>query len=97
MGLFDLLVNVTLGAIDIYTDGKVSQGIETLKEKMDDSPTGRQKERIIRYMEEFKYKTDEELKSIYKHGSYERKAIAANELKNRGYGEKDGIQHELCE
>lgn len=78
MGLFDLLINATLGAIDIYTDGKISQGVETLKEKMDNSSTGRQKERIIRYMDEFKYKTDEELKSIYKHGSYERKVIAVN-------------------
>lgn len=86
MGLFDLIADLALEYIDQETGGKVSEGINTLREKIDNSSYGRQRDRLYRYQEEFQYKTDEELKNIYKNGSKERKLIAANELKNRGYG-----------
>ncbi|MDB2105856.1 hypothetical protein [Clostridium paraputrificum] len=86
MGLFDLIADLALEYIDQESGGKVSEGINTLREKIDNSSYGRQRDRLYRYQEEFQYKTDEELKNIYKNGSKERKLIAANELKNRGYG-----------
>ncbi|WP_196048567.1 hypothetical protein [Clostridium saudiense] len=86
MGLFDLIAGLALEYIDQESGGKVSEGINTLREKIDNSSYGRQRDRLYRYQEEFQYKTDEELKNIYKNGSKERKLIAANELKNRGYG-----------
>lgn len=87
MGLFSFFAGLALEALDEKMDGKISEKTNVLVEKMQDSDVMKKRQRIERLHEEYKHKTDAELKTIYKKYSGEMKIAAALELKERGYGQ----------